>query len=322
MNKIVCLNPDYSTTRCLIYSSSIINGETASSKYKGMQLLPDNTERTGEGGLRTQGYFKIEDCLDGEAKCLEKTTRKPLVTIITVVFNGADTLEKTILSVISQSYTNIEYIIIDGGSTDGTIDIIRKHEHAIDYWVSEPDTGIYDAWNKGVRLSNGEWIAFLGADDSYLEEAINAYIDSILSNENSSVLEYVSSRVNLINGTRTLRVIGAPWNWKVFRKYMNVAHIGSFHHRAIFDKYGLYDTTYKICGDYELLLRAKSALRAGYLEKITANMEIGGKSNNNVLTFSEASRAKIKSGGRNRVVSQIEKIMAILKWKARTYLWQ
>ncbi|MDH5645697.1 MAG: glycosyltransferase, partial [Candidatus Heimdallarchaeota archaeon] len=98
---------------------------------------------------------------------LSNDENKPLVTIITAVLNGVDTLERTILSVISQSYTNIEYIIIDGGSTDGTIDIIRKYEHAIDCWVSESDTGIYDAWNKGVRLSNGEWIAFLGADDSY-----------------------------------------------------------------------------------------------------------------------------------------------------------
>jgi len=91
----------------------------------------------------------------------------PLVTIITVVFNGKRTLEETIISVINQSYKNMEYIIIDGNSTDGTLDIIKKYEEKIHYWVSEPDKGIYNAMNKGIDRANGEWINFMNSGDKF-----------------------------------------------------------------------------------------------------------------------------------------------------------
>jgi glycosyltransferase involved in cell wall biosynthesis len=93
----------------------------------------------------------------------------PLISIITVVYNNVNTLEQTILSVINQTYKNIEYIIIDGGSTDGTVDIIKKYEDKLTYWVSEPDRGIYDAMNKGIYKATGEWIYFLGSDDILLD---------------------------------------------------------------------------------------------------------------------------------------------------------
>jgi len=89
----------------------------------------------------------------------------PLISIITVVLNAADTLERTILSVLKQNFDDLEYVIIDGGSTDGSLDIIRRYESEIRYWRSEPDNGLYDAMNKGVRASNGRWVLFLGADD-------------------------------------------------------------------------------------------------------------------------------------------------------------
>ena len=100
-----------------------------------------------------------------QGQCKTSTPRAPLITVITAVLNGENTLERTIQSVIGQDYKNIEYIIIDGGSTDGTLDIIKKYEHAIDYWISETDEGIYGAMNKGIQASSGEWIYFLGSDD-------------------------------------------------------------------------------------------------------------------------------------------------------------
>ncbi|MCI5179906.1 MAG: glycosyltransferase [Candidatus Electrothrix sp. AW3_4] len=127
-----------------------------------MLFLPEGEGRRGEGGLRTQEYFK------------RSLPEKPLITVITVVFNGAQHLEETILSVIRQTYDNVEYIIIDGGSTDGTLDIIRKYEHAIDYWVSEKDEGIYDAMNKGIDLTTGDWINFMNAGDSFFSKNILA----------------------------------------------------------------------------------------------------------------------------------------------------
>jgi len=109
------------------------------------------------GGLRTKGITK------------QSQENMSLITVITVVRNGEKTLEETILSVINQTYANVEYIIVDGASNDGTLDIIKKYEDRIDYWISEPDKGIYDAMNKGIDLSTGEWILFLGGDDLLLK---------------------------------------------------------------------------------------------------------------------------------------------------------
>ena len=97
---------------------------------------------------------------------------KPLVSIVTVVYNGENFLEETIKSVINQTYENIEYIIIDGGSTDGTVDIIKKYEDKINYWVSEKDAGIYDAMNKGIEAFKGDYINFLNAGDSYVNNEV------------------------------------------------------------------------------------------------------------------------------------------------------
>lgn len=105
------------------------------------------------GGLRTRGIIKTS------------TPEHPLITVVTVVFNGEATLEQTIQSVVNQTYDNVEYIVVDGNSTDKTLEIIKKYEDEIDYWQSEPDKGIYDAMNKGIGLANGEWMIFIGADD-------------------------------------------------------------------------------------------------------------------------------------------------------------
>ncbi|AEI14058.1 glycosyl transferase family 2 [Flexistipes sinusarabici DSM 4947] len=111
-----------------------------------------------------------------------KLDKLPLISIITVVFNGEKYLEETIQSVINQTYPNVEYIIIDGGSTDGTLDIIKKYEHAIDYWVSEPDKGIYDAMNKGIKASNGNWVNFMNAGDSFADNNIILLVVNSVSN--------------------------------------------------------------------------------------------------------------------------------------------
>ena len=237
----------------------------------------------------------------------------PLITIITASYNAARDLSTAIQSIRNQNYKNIEYIVVDGASTDGTLDVLKANEDVIDYWVSEPDSGIYDAWNKGVKLSRGDWIAFLGADDIYLDGAIECYVTLINCSTESSP-EYISSRVNLISRSKVLRVIGRPWSWKVFQKYMCVGHVGSFHHKSLFVKYGLFDVTYKICGDYELLLRPRDTLRAIYLNLTTVNMNVDGISNANFNVFNESTRAKVLTGGRNFMLSQIEKYWAIVKW--------
>ena len=151
MKDLVCLNKNYSTTRRLAQHLPDTTGKIEKAEL-GATLFPEEGEgRQGEGGLRSKGYFK---------KNGEKTL---LVTVVTVVFNDAEHIEETINSVINQTYDNVEYLVIDGGSTDGTLDILGKYDDQIDYWVSESDKGIYDAMNKGIDLATGEWLNFMNS---------------------------------------------------------------------------------------------------------------------------------------------------------------
>lgn len=267
-----------------------------------------------EGGLRVTRHCDL-----GASSALRVNEQTPIVSIITVVFNAVATIENTIQSIAKQARGDVEYIIVDGGSNDGTLDVIRKCDHLIDYWISEPDDGIYDAWNKGVRLAQGKWIGFLGADDIYLKGAIEGYVKYIKSTPDNS-LDYISSRVNRTNGAKVVQTMGKPWKWSDFKVYMNVAHVGSLHSRALFEKFGLFDTSYRVCGDYEFLLRPRDSLRAGFLDQITANMSVGGVSDSNTQVFNETARAKIETGKRSHLVSQVEKLVALIKWTVRNLI--
>ena len=128
-------------------------------------------------------YFKTRD--DG---FIRTKTNEQIVSIITVCLNSEKFLEQTIQSVISQSYDNIEYIIIDGGSSDKTVEIIKKYERFLRYWVSEPDKGIYDAMNKGVSHARGEWIGIINSDDWYTPKAVEWIIKTANENSNADVI--------------------------------------------------------------------------------------------------------------------------------------
>jgi len=205
-------------------------------------------------------------------------TDKPLITIITATYNAARYLPITIQSIRQLTYGNVEWLIVDGGSTDGTIELILQHSDLIDYWVSEPDNGIYDAWNKGISLASGNWIAFLGAGDAYRPHALTAYVNAI--NVSSELPELISSKVTFINSEGlTLRVWGSAFKWPEFKKYMNVAHVGALHHKGLFKEHGYFDTSYSSSSDYEILMRCGAKLKTLYLDLITAEMLVGGISN-------------------------------------------
>jgi glycosyltransferase involved in cell wall biosynthesis len=247
-------------------------------------------------------------------------TDYPRVSIIVATYNVEGCLVECLDSVFSQNYKNLEVLIIDGGSVDNTIDIIKQYEDKIKFWISEPDSGIYDAWNKGVRLSTGDWVAFLGADDVLLNGAIESYVAAINACQNKS-LEYVSSRVNLTVGSKIIRTVGQQWSWRVFRKRMNVPHVGSMHHRSLFERIGLFDVSYKICGDYEFLLRRRSELQTLFVDMVTVNMSVSGVSSVDLKIHHETERAKVLTGGRNSLISKLEKVVAIGKWRLRRQLW-
>ncbi|WP_266362886.1 glycosyltransferase family 2 protein [Tellurirhabdus rosea] len=217
----------------------------------------------------------------------------PLISVITAVYNARPTLEATLRSVGQQSYPQVEHIIIDGGSTDGTVELIRQYADQVVYWVSEPDGGIYDAWNKGIRASRGEWICFLGADDTLEPDALATYA-RYLQHEAPAGCEFVSSRLVMVNEAgQTLETLGQAWHWPTFQRYMNVTHVGALHARSLFERGGLYDTSYRVIGDYELLHRAGDSLRAGFVPAVTVRMRQGGISDG-TPALREARRLKVE----------------------------
>ena len=168
----------------------------------------------------------------------------PLISVITVVYNGERHLEKSIVSVVQQSYKNFEYLIVDGNSTDGTLEIIRKYEDAIDYWVSEPDQGIFDAMNKALDAARGEWIYFLGADDKLHQPDTLAKIAPLLDKGFALVFGsicYPNGRIVRSSlGPRTL-----------IRNCLH--HQGAFYNALLFKEWR-YDASLRIVADYELNL--------------------------------------------------------------------
>jgi Glycosyl transferase family 2 len=170
--------------------SKVLDSDITNDLYSDNSLFSSNLEKNEisilEGGLRTKGIHK------------SGTSNRPLTSVITIVFNGEEKLAQTIQSVINQNHDNFEYIIIDGGSTDKTLEIIREYESLIDYWISEKDSGIYDAMNKGIDLANGQWLSFMNcADLFYSYQSLNSvplageidfyYSDSILYNYDKAV---------------------------------------------------------------------------------------------------------------------------------------
>lgn len=265
-----------------------------------------HTSAKHEGGARFQGVQK------------ESASGKPLITIITSTYNAAVHLPSAIKSIREQTYGNFEWILVDGASTDGTLDILRQNEDVIDYWISEPDKGIYDAWNKGLRLAQGEWVCFLGADDQLLPGAIESMVSCALTSQQP--LEFVSGRVKLFQDGKAGRTIGRPWSWPKFRLYMCVAHTGAMHRASYFKQYGEFDASYRISGDYEILLRAGRHLRAGFVDKILAFSVLGGVSNREKAVFSENLRAKLRHGACTRLSGIIFMTWARLKWSVRGLL--
>jgi glycosyltransferase involved in cell wall biosynthesis len=242
----------------------------------------------------------------------ESGTDQPLVTIVTAVFNGQPFLAGCLESVLSQDYPNIEHIVLDGGSSDGTIDVLRQYDDRIALWRSEPDHGIYDAWNKALLEARGEWICFLGADDQFLPGAVSAYMALAAS---SPQAEFLSSRVRVIHSTGYERILGCAWTWRKFSRGMCTPHVGSMHRRSLFRRLGTYDTSYRIVADYELLLRARNQLNAAYMPVITVNMRAGGISTTRIA-LDEQARAKMAAGGRNRALATLEMYLE----KAKTVL--
>ena len=203
------------------------------------------------------------------------------VSIITTSFNSASTIKDTIDSVLSQDYKNLEYIIADGGSNDGTVDILKSYEDPRIRWISEPDKGIYDGMNKGIQLATGEVVGILNSDDFYKNDSvISAVVNGFSDNHTEAVFGDVRF-VNPDNLTRTVRYYSSKrFTPGKFRFGFMPAHPTFFTKKKWFDKLGYYQTDYKIAADYELLIRFlyKHKLPYKYLPLDMIVMRTGGAS--------------------------------------------
>ncbi|AWW47467.1 glycosyltransferase [Polynucleobacter paneuropaeus] len=234
----------------------------------------------------------------------------PLVSIITCVINDIKSLEVTIQKMAIESYANLEFIIVDGGSNDGTKELLNQSEAVVTRWVSECDQGIYDAWNKGLKLAKGQYIAFLGAGDYYLPGGLQDLVELALSDPEA---EFIFGRVAIKGYRKKVRIIGMPWSWDIFRHYMCTTHVGALHSRKLFDRYGPFDSTYRIAGDYELLLRAGVNLRNLFSNNIVAIMQSGGISQKNERVLIEAMRAKVEHQVVSKITANWDFLVAYLK---------
>ena len=173
---------------------------------------------------------------------------KPLLSIVTVVYNGEQYLENTILSIVNQDYNNIEYIIIDGGSSDGTVNIIKKYEDKITYWVSEKDNGIYDAMNKGISVASGSFINFMNAGDSF-------YSNNVLSNIAKELISYDNEIIygNVVYERQDGAVFIDDKSRKRYANIYEINHQSCFYSLGLHEKYGLYSIKYPISADFLFL---------------------------------------------------------------------
>ena len=228
---------------------------------------------------------------------------RPLITVITVCYNAGSIIEKTILSVINQTYPNIEYIVIDGGSSDNTLDIIKKYVDKIHYWISEPDKGIYDAMNKGIQKATGEWINFMNCGDSFystttIEETFK------LSNPKSDI---IYGDINLLYEFGNFTRLATKTTEK---NYMPFYHQASFSRRTLLQE-SLFNLKYKICADknffYQMFKRNKIF---EYINITIANYEAeNGVSSTNKIRFKQE-------------IGQIENKTSNIKWKISFVLFK
>lgn len=234
----------------------------------------------------------------------EPASPSPLITVIVAVYNHVRTLQQCIDSVAQQTYPNKELIIIDGGSNDGTAEVIKSNNNKIAYWISEPDHGIYNAWNKGLAQAHGEWICFLGADDYFWDALVLERMAAQLVMVPPGI-RVAYGRIMLLNNKgENLYPIGGPWK-KVkerFKQIMCVPHPALMHRRSLFEQHGNFDESFSIAGDYELLLRELKTADAFFIpDIILAAMRQGGVSSdpaNSLVGIRELRAAQRKNGQR------------------------
>jgi putative glycosyltransferase len=249
-----------------------------------------------------------------------------VVSIITIAFNSAQTIRDTITSVLSQSYSNIEYIIIDGASNDATVQIVREYEPLFNgrlKWVSEPDEGLYDAMNKGVKMATGDVIGILNSDDLLYDSNVLRDI-ALAFDENTDAL---FGNLYFVKSDDVHCIVRA-WKgstYSSFKKGWHPAHPTFYVRREVYEKYGVFDTSFDVSADFELMLRfiEKNRIRTKYLDRYMVKMRMGGESTRNIANIVKGNRNIIRAFRKNDIqVSWVypvyrlfPKVVSLLRYK-------
>lgn len=234
-------------------------------------------------------------------------------------------MQQCIDSIAQQTYPDKELIIIDGGSTDGTVEVLKANVHNVVHWISEPDRGIYHAWNKALPWAHGEWICFLGADDHFWDEHVLTKMAEELAKLPAEI-RVVYGQIMLLNGGgERLYAVGKPWEGlkQPFLKSMCIPHPGMMHRRSLFAQHGGFDESFRIAGDYELLLRELKTADAAFIPNlVTVGMRQGkGESSHPAATLrvlQETRRAQRMHGQR---LPSRSWLFSVTKVYLRLLLW-
>lgn len=235
------------------------------------------------------------------------------ISVVTVTFNSAGTLRDTLRSVAAQDYTNVEHVLVDGGSKDGTIDIIRSFPH-VKKWVSEKDKGLYDAINKGIRMAGGDVVGILNSDDFFADNQVLSRIAETFSDHPIDAVYGDIAFVKPNNLRKIIRLYrSATFSPRKFAFGYMPAHPSFYVKKDIYERLGLYKLDYKIAADYELLMRFiyRNHLSCRYIDKVLVYMRTGGVSNKTVFSRYTLNREIIKACRENGVNTN----MAILSVK-------
>ena len=207
------------------------------------------------------------------------SSASPKLSIVIATWNAAKTIERCIASITNQSFTSWELLIKDGGSTDHTAALIERHKDSVAWWSSSPDAGIYDAWNHALAHASGEYVCFLGADDAFHQSDT---LQSLFAAIGDGEFDLVTSRGMLRNESwEPIHIFGAPWAQASLPRRIRLCHPGLLHHRSLFERFGSFNSRYRIAGDLEFLLRLSPDMSTLHLPSITVDVQDQGVSRNN-----------------------------------------
>jgi glycosyltransferase involved in cell wall biosynthesis len=200
--------------------------------------------------------------------------QQPRLSIIIATYNASSTLERCLQSILTQTFDGWELLVVDGASTDGTVAVIEAHADRIAYWHSRRDAGIYDAWNQAIARAQGEYVCFLGADDAWHAPlSLQTTFDAIGERK----YDLVTARGYLIDQSgHEADVFGKPWNYRAVMRRITICHPGALHRRDLFQRFGGFDTSYRISADYDFLLRLPAGIRTLHVDVPLVDVADGG----------------------------------------------